>query len=112
MRRRRRLLAYTGVALALVAITGYAGHLQSIRPLDRLLNPHARNYWESERHYHRAIYDFCTNQAARVLDTAGEQVASRSFAGCYDRSLEKAIERGDVTLNGLQDLERDGGFAD
>ena len=50
-------------AATLVVGLGYTGNLTSITAADRLLNPDARNYWESSAGYIQEVFDFCSTQA-------------------------------------------------
>lgn len=77
-------------AVGIVILLGYTGNLTSARPIDRLLNPDARNYWESPNHYIQNIFEFCSQQSS----VTGEP---RTFKVCYDHSIDGAIERGYIS---------------
>lgn len=53
------LWAITGVVVTF-AVLGYFGQLHSIPPIDRTLNPDARNYWQSASEYSEEIVVYCT----------------------------------------------------
>ncbi len=77
-------------AVTLVVGLGYTGNLTSITAADQLLNPDARNYWESSAGYIQEVFDFCSTQA----QVTGKY---RTFKVCYDNSLDGAVERGYIT---------------
>jgi hypothetical protein len=79
----------TAGVLATILVFGYTGNLYAVPPIDRVLNPDSRNYWESEEEYIREIVDFCA-EAHITLDRSSERVADR----CIDSSIEEAVDRG------------------
>jgi len=81
-----------------IVILGYGGGMTSIRPIDRLLNPDARNYWESPDTYLESIFNYCSGQA----DQTG---SFNTFKRCYSSSIDGALERGYVSEKDLASFQ-------
>ena len=67
-----------------VLVLGISGNLVSCAPVDRTLNPDARNWWESEEAY---ILKFAESCAAFYTSDGATQ-------RCIDGSVREAIDRG------------------
>ena len=78
-----------------VCVLGVSGSLHSIPPVDRVLNPDARHYWQSEEDYIEEIVDYCTKQA--FVPGGGKAKAADA---CVDSSLRTAEERGYLPRTG------------
>lgn len=79
--------ALIGTAAA-VGVLGVSGNLEAVTPVDRMLNPDARHYWQSEEEYVREIIDSCSERA--FVPGGGK---ARAADACVDSSLRSAVER-------------------
>jgi hypothetical protein len=93
-------------AIGVTALLGFTGNLTSVTPLDRLLNPDARQYWESEERYLESIFEQCSNQSDSVYEaTDDDDRALRSFERCFDSSVDTALDRGYLSDRAVREFE-------
>lgn len=76
-------------AVLVVFWLGWSGNLYSVPPVDRVLNPDAHHYWQSEKDYVDEIIRYCAHQAFS-LGQGGKRGADR----CVDTSLAEAVDCG------------------
>lgn len=84
----KRWLGWLAFVVATVVLAAYTGHLSAIAPVDRVINPHARHYWQSEEDYFRDIVHYCARSV--ILEAAG---TSRQADACIRSSVRGAIDR-------------------
>jgi hypothetical protein len=76
-------------AVGIVLLLGFMGSLYSVPPIDRVLNPDARHYWQSEDDYLKELIDFCA-ESNFVPGGTGNRGADI----CVEQSIEEAVDRG------------------